>query len=66
MTYDFHGAWERATGHNSPLYRGSHDSGDLIYFNTVRDSAPIWTHSHMMLNFQQIHRNDCNYNCYVE
>lgn len=36
MTYDFHGAWDRFTGHNSPLYRGSHDSGDLIYFNTVR------------------------------
>lgn len=35
MTYDFHGAWDRFTGHNSPLYRGSHDSGDLIYFNTV-------------------------------
>lgn len=35
MTYDFHGAWDRVTGHNSPLYRGSHDSGDLIYFNTV-------------------------------
>ncbi|KAL7407297.1 hypothetical protein ABVT39_006399 [Epinephelus coioides] len=34
MTYDFHGAWERATGHNSPLYRGSQDKGDLIYFNT--------------------------------
>ncbi|KAM3621315.1 uncharacterized protein V6R79_009406 [Siganus canaliculatus] len=34
MTYDFHGAWERFAGHNSPLYRGSHDSGDLIYFNT--------------------------------
>ncbi|XP_066526387.1 acidic mammalian chitinase-like [Hoplias malabaricus] len=37
MTYDFHGAWESFTGHNSPLYRGSHDKGDLIYFNT--DSA---------------------------
>ncbi|XP_022600874.1 chitinase-3-like protein 1 isoform X2 [Seriola dumerili] len=34
MTYDFHGAWERSTGHNSPLYRGSQDKGDLIYFNT--------------------------------
>ncbi|KAM9759180.1 acidic mammalian chitinase-like [Menidia menidia] len=34
MTYDFHGTWEPFTGHNSPLYRGSHDSGDLIYFNT--------------------------------
>lgn len=35
MTYDFHGAWETFTGHNSPLYRGSHDKGELIYFNTV-------------------------------
>ncbi|XP_066559344.1 acidic mammalian chitinase [Amia ocellicauda] len=33
MTYDFHGAWESFTGHNSPLYRGSKDKGDLIYFN---------------------------------
>ncbi|XP_075318416.1 acidic mammalian chitinase-like [Odontesthes bonariensis] len=34
MTYDFHGTWEQFTGHNSPLYRGSEDFGDLIYFNT--------------------------------
>uniref|UniRef100_A0A3Q3EIX7 chitinase n=1 Tax=Labrus bergylta TaxID=56723 RepID=A0A3Q3EIX7_9LABR len=34
MTYDFHGTWERFTGHNSPLFRGSMDNGDLIYFNT--------------------------------
>ncbi|XP_006628517.1 acidic mammalian chitinase-like [Lepisosteus oculatus] len=33
MTYDFHGAWDPFTGHNSPLYRGSTDKGDLIYFN---------------------------------
>ncbi|CAL8341064.1 unnamed protein product [Lota lota] len=34
MTYDFHGTWEQVTGHNSPLFRGAQDKGDLIYFNT--------------------------------
>ncbi|XP_041084746.1 acidic mammalian chitinase-like [Polyodon spathula] len=34
MTYDFHGSWETFTGHNSPLYRGSTDQGQMIYFNT--------------------------------
>ncbi|XP_063070826.1 acidic mammalian chitinase-like isoform X2 [Engraulis encrasicolus] len=33
MTYDFHGSWEHNTGENSPLYKGSNDQGDLIYFN---------------------------------
>lgn len=36
MTYDFHGHWERATGHNSPLYRSSHDSVTHYDFNVVR------------------------------
>uniref|UniRef100_A0A7N9AM55 chitinase n=1 Tax=Mastacembelus armatus TaxID=205130 RepID=A0A7N9AM55_9TELE len=34
MTYDFHGTWERVTGHHSPLYNGSHDTGDHVYLNT--------------------------------
>uniref|UniRef100_A0AAY4E8E2 Acidic mammalian chitinase n=1 Tax=Denticeps clupeoides TaxID=299321 RepID=A0AAY4E8E2_9TELE len=34
MTYDYHGSWESITGHNSPLYQGSKDTGDNIYFNT--------------------------------
>uniref|UniRef100_A0ABM5G731 chitinase n=1 Tax=Pogona vitticeps TaxID=103695 RepID=A0ABM5G731_9SAUR len=33
MTYDFHGGWDTCTGHNSPLYVGSTDQGDMRYFN---------------------------------
>ncbi|XP_066559337.1 acidic mammalian chitinase [Amia ocellicauda] len=33
MTYDFHGAWDPFTGHNSPLYQGSTDQGELVNFN---------------------------------
>ncbi|AWP10327.1 putative chitinase-3-like protein 1, partial [Scophthalmus maximus] len=37
LTFDFRGPWENVTGHHSPLYLGSQDTGDKIYSNT--DSA---------------------------
>ncbi|KAM6929825.1 chitinase-3-like protein 1 [Lycodopsis pacificus] len=32
-TMDFQGPWESVTGHHSPLYKGSQDTGDKIYSN---------------------------------
>ncbi|XP_060701392.1 acidic mammalian chitinase-like isoform X2 [Hemiscyllium ocellatum] len=33
MAYDYHGSQDGVTGHNSPLYRGSTDRGQFIYYN---------------------------------
>ncbi|XP_014434032.1 chitotriosidase-1 [Pelodiscus sinensis] len=33
MTYDFHGSWEKVTGHVSPLYKGKTDTGSAVYSN---------------------------------
>ncbi|XP_059189057.1 chitotriosidase-1-like [Centropristis striata] len=34
LTFDFHHPWESVTGHHSPLYQGSRDTGNRIYLNT--------------------------------
>ncbi|XP_018614205.1 acidic mammalian chitinase-like [Scleropages formosus] len=41
MTYDFHGHWEKVTGHNSPLYRSSFDQGNHIDFN-INSTLTYW------------------------
>ncbi|XP_028437891.1 acidic mammalian chitinase-like [Perca flavescens] len=34
MTYDLHGTWDGVTGHHSPLYQSSQDTGSQTYLNT--------------------------------
>ncbi|KAF7199090.1 chitinase, acidic.1 [Nothobranchius furzeri] len=41
MTYDYHGHWEPVTGHNSPLYRSSVDSGSKLHYN-INSSVSYW------------------------
>ncbi|XP_034550755.1 chitinase-3-like protein 1 [Notolabrus celidotus] len=37
LTFDLHGPWEEVTGHHSPLFPGSEETGDNMYLNA--DSA---------------------------
>ncbi|XP_022070526.2 acidic mammalian chitinase-like [Acanthochromis polyacanthus] len=41
MTYDFHGAWEAVTGHNSPLYQSPVDTGSQAHLN-INSSISYW------------------------
>lgn len=41
MTYDFHGAWDRFTGINAPLYASSSEQGDDANLN-VNSAVKYW------------------------
>ncbi|KAL6464550.1 hypothetical protein MHYP_G00268670 [Metynnis hypsauchen] len=41
MTYDYHGSWEKVTGHNSPLFKNPGDSGSHIYHN-INATVSYW------------------------
>uniref|UniRef100_A0A8C0IRE8 chitinase n=1 Tax=Chelonoidis abingdonii TaxID=106734 RepID=A0A8C0IRE8_CHEAB len=45
MTYDFHGSWEGYSGENSPLYKGTADTGSNVYFNVVNIKINIAVNS---------------------
>ncbi|XP_055090053.1 chitotriosidase-1 isoform X2 [Symphalangus syndactylus] len=41
MAYDFHGSWEKVTGHNSPLYKRQEESGAAASLN-VDAAVQLW------------------------
>lgn len=41
MTYDYHGSWEKVTGHNSPLFQSSLDQGTHRQHNIVRENIML-------------------------
>ncbi|XP_012678041.2 acidic mammalian chitinase-like [Clupea harengus] len=41
MSYDYHGHWEKRTGHNSPLFRSSVDEGTHVHYN-IESTVTYW------------------------
>lgn len=41
MSYDYHGAWDGVTGHNSPLYGRKGEPPESKYWN-INSSMHIW------------------------
>lgn len=49
MTYDYHGAWDGVTGHNSPLYgRKNEPEKDKLW--NINSSMHIWMGTFTSLN----------------
>ena len=38
MSYDFNGAWDVKTGHNSPLVPRGDEKGEFMFWNLVRNT----------------------------
>ena len=47
MSYDFNGAWDTVTGHNSPLYAGS---GDNDYYKIRNIVSYVYCVSEIIIN----------------
>ena len=58
MAYDLHGSWENITGHNSPLYAHSGETGDQRYLNMVSNLS---TRQHRSKLFEYTQKNTLHY-----
>jgi chitinase len=53
MCYDYHGQWDKKTGHVAPLYH--HPEDDVDFFNTVRPKILCLFENLSFLNLSGIH-----------